>query len=374
MTRLDRFILGEIVGLFLGGVLLFTGVFFAAGEIQRFAAFLQNGTGLLIVGQLILFTLPNVLAFTFPMAMLLATLLGFGRLSDQSEIVALTAAGVRFERIMVPVAGFAACVAGVGFWLNNNLAPYASEQRNVLIARVNKGEVGSGLLAKDIFPRKFNTAADQFVIVNAEGVENLGRGELRGVSVERWQDGKPVAFIYAPRATWEVGTVNWTFDDYTLAALPDVSKNQGGAFATARTGGTTEYKQALDTPAQLALLRGRPEDTSTAQLRRRASIYRASGKRNEALSDDVYVAKRLSLPWASLAFALIGAPLGVRPQRGGKGVGFGLSIIITFAYWIALDVASVVGKSGAISPDVALWLPNIACFGLGIYLIRRVLR
>lgn len=371
MTRMDRLILSEIVSLFIGGVLLFTGVFFAAGELQRFVAFMQNGTGLLIVGQLVLFTLPNVLAFTFPMAMLLATLLGFGRLSGDSEIVALTAAGARFERIMVPVAAFAVCVAVVGFWLNNNLAPYASEQRNLLISRVSKGEVGSGLLTTDIFPRKIKNGPNKHMIVNAEGIENLGRGELRDVSVEQWQDGKPIAFIYAPRAVWQVGTATWAFFDYRgVKLLPD-----GGVFnLAASAGGTTEYKQSLDTPAQLMLLRARPEDTSTMQLRRRASLLRASGNQKGALSDDVEIAKRLSLPWASLAFALIGAPLGVRPQRGGKGVGFGLSVVITFCYWIALDVASVIGKSGVLSPSIALWLPNLACFCLGMFLIRRVLR
>lgn len=374
MTRMDRLILSEIVGLFFGGVLLFTGVFFAAGELVRVAALLQSGAGLLIVGQLILFTLPNVLAFTFPMAMLLATLLGFGRLSGDSEIVALTAAGARFERVMVPVAAFAVCVAGVGFWLNNSLAPYASQQRNVLIDRVTKGEGGNGLLTTDIFPLKRKTGPNQYTIVNAEGIENLGKGELRGVSVEQWRDGRPVAFVFAPRAVWQVGTVNWTFYDYTLAAMPNPQENQGGTFITASAGGTTEYKQAIETPAELALLRGRSEDTSTKQLRRRATFYRSSGDQDAALSDDVEVAKRFSLPWASFAFALIGAPLGVRPQRGGKGVGFGLSVVITFAYWIALQVASVVGRSGAISADIALWIPNLACLVLGVFLIRRVLR
>lgn len=371
MTRMDRLVLSEIVGLFVGGVLLFSGLFFAAGELVRFADFIQRGVGLAVVGQLLLFTLPNVLAFTFPMAMLLATLLGFGRLSSDSEIVALTAAGTRFERIMVPVAAFGVVVALVGLWLNNNLAPYASRQRNVLIDKVQKGGTGNFLQAGDIFPRKFPNGKDQYLIVHANSVANLSRGELRGVSVEQWQNGALTAILSAPRAVWQVGTVNWTFFDYKGAKFfPD------GSISTVRAGAgrAREYTQAIDTPTNLEYLRSRVEDTSTTLLRRRASVLRATGNEGDAREAEIEVAKRLSLPWASFAFALVGAPLGVRPARAGKGVGFGVSVVVTFCYWIALQTASVVAKSSPLPADVVVWMPNIACIALGVFLIRRVLR
>lgn len=80
------------------------------------------------------------------------------------------------------------------------------------------------------------------------------------------------------------------------------------------------------------------------------------------------------MPFASLVFAMVGAPLGVRPQRAGKGVGFGLSILIIFSYWISLNIAAFFGKSGLMPPLVAMWVPNIAGLVAAAYLIRRVLR
>jgi lipopolysaccharide export system permease protein len=76
--RMDRLILAEIAGPFVGSALLFTGLFFAGGEIARIAEFLGRGVSWLTIGNLILLTLPGIIALTFPMAMLLATLLGFG--------------------------------------------------------------------------------------------------------------------------------------------------------------------------------------------------------------------------------------------------------------------------------------------------------
>src|SRR4028119_1806496 len=116
VKRMDRLIVAEVAPMFVFGVLLFTSVFFAAGEMLRLAQFTTMGVPLATVGHLVLLTLPYIVALTFPMAMLLAALLGFGRRAGDAEIVALVAAGVRFERIVAPLALFALLVSFVGLW------------------------------------------------------------------------------------------------------------------------------------------------------------------------------------------------------------------------------------------------------------------
>ena len=62
------------------------------------------------------------------MGMLVAMLIGFGRLSDTSESVALFAAGVPFLRIVASALALGVIVSGVGFVLNDHLAATANQK------------------------------------------------------------------------------------------------------------------------------------------------------------------------------------------------------------------------------------------------------
>ena len=138
MKGVDRVVLKEIVGPFFGSVLLFTSLFLTAGELKKLTEFANMGVPwselLIMVG----FTLPFVLAYTIPMAMLLATLLGFGRLSSDSEVIALFAAGTGFPRIMAPVAGFALAVALPIIIANQTLIPAANHKREVMARQIRQ--------------------------------------------------------------------------------------------------------------------------------------------------------------------------------------------------------------------------------------------
>ncbi len=89
---IDRLILQELIGPFMFGVLLFTILFFAGGSLFQLTEYVVRGASLWTVGQMVLLSLPQIMVKTFPMAMLLSSLLSFGRLSGESEIVALYAA------------------------------------------------------------------------------------------------------------------------------------------------------------------------------------------------------------------------------------------------------------------------------------------
>ncbi|MBC8136140.1 MAG: LptF/LptG family permease, partial [Fibrella sp.] len=119
----------------------------------------------------------------------------------------------------------------------------------------------------------------------------------------------------------------------------------------------------------------RPNDElTTVQLQEKARILRSSNSIAEARGVEVEMARRIMVPLGSFIFALVGAPLGVTPNRASKGVGFGYSILITFVYWISLQFASTLGQNGVLPPVVAVALPNIAGIILGIYLIKRIRR
>ncbi|GAB4468480.1 MAG: LPS export ABC transporter permease LptG [Armatimonadaceae bacterium] len=367
MTRLDRLILSELIGPFIGAALLFTALFFAGGELVRIAEFLQSGESVWVVAQLILFTLPTVMALTFPMAMLLSTLLGFGRLSSDSEIIALTAAGCSFERTVLPAAALGLAVSLLGVWFGNTVVPAASRERNVIIDRYRAQ--GAGGLTKSRITIPLRSDPNQTIIVNVEGKAELVTGELTDVSVIFVENGEAVRIVNAPRAVWEQGTRNWKFYDF------DILTRVGEGFSRIRgkSGQTEEVR--LDTPQELkANLDGRPEDYTTQELREYARMLRKSDNTDQARKFEVEAARRNAVPFAAFAFGLVGAALGVRSRREGKGVGFGLSVIITFLYYVGLNVVTILARNGAMPAPFALMLPNVIGFIVGVFLIRRVMR
>ena len=346
---------------------MFTGLFFAGGELVRFAEYLQSGEGLLLVGRLVLFSLPFILSLTFPMAMLLATLLGMGRLSGDGEIVAVVATGTRFERVMLPVAAFGLFISLLGIWFNQTIVPDSNRARQAIIDNVKKGT--TNLASTNAFTAPLRDEKNNLMLLHIDGGYDFATQTASGISVETWEDGQMVQVIAAPSAKWKPGTEDFTFTDYRLASFADPNNPFVSIGAQGRT-----IKKTLATPEAL-LAQSRPViEVSSLGLQKRADLLRSGRDENRAREAEVELARRIQLPLASLAFALIGAPLGVRPQRAGKGVGFGLSVLITFVYWMSVQLVSVLGRGGVIAPALALALPNLVCAGLGIWLIRRVMR
>ncbi len=377
-ARIDRLVLEEVVPWFFGAVLLFTSLFFAAGEMLRLAEFSGKGVPLQTIGRLILLTLPYIVALTFPMAMLLAALLGFGRLSSDSEIVALVAGGASFERIEFPVALFALLVSLVGFWFGDTVVPAANRMRERIYDRVQETATGRDVSAVGFsYPLRENKTGALTTLIQVEGGVNVVRGEMRNVAINFWHQGRQTGYVWARRATWKLGTRDWTLHDVEGASLAGENPVAWEAETTLTRdnhllgpGGTI----TLGTPQELKQMELPVEQVGIGTLRERARLLREARDESGARAAEVEVARRIALPFASFIFALVGAPLGVRPQRAGKGVGFGLSILIIFAYWVTFQITLLLGRTGALPPALAAALPNLAGIAAAIWLNRRVLR
>lgn len=384
IKRMDRLILAEIIPVFVFGVLLFTSLFFTAGELLRLAQFTSLGVSYALVGRLMLLTLPYIVALTFPMAMLLAALLGFGRLSSDGEIVALVAAGVRFERIVVPVALFGLATALVGLWFADAVVPAANRQRERLYKQIGQSaptSVGASGGGFTVPVRNKETGALE-LLVHVEGGVDITRGEIRNVSIGLWKNGRQFGFLWAQRGNWKVGTRDWTLSDLDgIYQTEQAEKNYvvvradaGDSRENALLGLGPGKTLRLGTPQEVQTQDRPAEQASVRDLRKRVRSLRATGAITEARDAEVEIARRVSLPFAALVFALVGAPLGVSPRRTGKGVGFGLAVLIIFAYWVSFQMTLLLGKGGQLPPLVAAALPNVAGLVAAFFLNRRVLR
>ena len=123
LRLLDRYILRELVGPFLLALVLFT-FFFLIDRIYHLTDLvITKGVAFPLVLQLLIFMLPSFVALSLPMALLVAALLGGGRLAGDLEIVACQAAGIGLTRLLRPVLVAGAAVAMIGALFTMVLAP-----------------------------------------------------------------------------------------------------------------------------------------------------------------------------------------------------------------------------------------------------------
>jgi len=118
-----------------------------------------------------------------------------------------------------------------------------------------------------------------------------------------------------------------------------------------------------------------PTEMNLRELAAHARMLEESGDHGNGLNELwVQWHQKLSVPFASVVFVLIGAPLGLKPQRSSSSLGLGLSILIIFVYYLVMFISMALGQTGNLPPWLAGWLPNLLGSSIGLGLILRASR
>ncbi|MBN1406261.1 MAG: LptF/LptG family permease [Calditrichaceae bacterium] len=89
---------------------------------------------------------------------------------------------------------------------------------------------------------------------------------------------------------------------------------------------------------------------------------------------EVEIYKKISIPFASIVFVLIGAPLGVMSRKGSMGVAISISIGFFLLYWAFLIGGEDLADRRFVTPFLAMWSPNIIVGIGGLYLSWRAVK
>jgi lipopolysaccharide export system permease protein len=361
-TRIHRYFIKEIAvptGL---GLLIFTFVLLMGRILQLVEMVINKGVPFSETAKLFAYLLPAFLVITLPLALLLGILLGFGRLSTDSEIVALKSSGVSLYGMMKPVIALALVVCAATGVLTLFLEPSGNSafRNQVFQIAMNRASVG-------IQPRVFNEEFDGLVLYANELDER--RGVMEGVFISDERVGSTPSVIFAQSgrviSQRETQTLTLRLENGTIHRQPtsegqstyqiiafdayDVNLNMGQQLPSA---GNRRIKDSELTNAQIL------------EARKKAST---PAERN---SYTVELHKRFILPLAPLVFALIGVPLGIQSHRSGRGGGFTLALVIFLIYYLLLSLAETLAIEGGLSPVPTLWLPTFLFMAGGAYLLH----
>jgi len=391
MKILTRYIFKEMIGPTLLGFAFYTSIilmkqlFDLAGLIIRQS--LSAGTVL----RILTLSLPHITVLTIPMSLLFGILIAVGRLSSDSEIIAMRALGISTRTIYRPVFFFSLIVFFLNLYLMNSVLPKGNRQLKTLMA-----EIVTSMSEQQVRPRVF---FDRYIgIVMYVNDIDPRTGAWKGIFLA---DARPDDHTVSNQTSSD--------SSRTVAGNMNVSPS-GQKISVAETGSLSvvgpnkqvwlnlkraqthvwdprrpdryDYnenetqrillgdKQTMDTSRYAISFREMNLKELIYQIR---LLAQTTDRVNYNLAW-VEIHKKFSIPFACIAFGVLGLPLGITNRRGGKSSGFSLSIAIIMFYWVLIKYGETLAAEGTVSPFIGMWGANLILFVAGIYFLGRANR
>lgn len=377
MKRLDRYLVREMVVPFLIGqcavVLMLTGTVLY----NNADTFLSYGIPAMGVIKIALYFMPYLVNLTMPVAMAVAASLAVSRLSRDSEITSMRAAGISLKRIFLPVFMVGVAISLGDFYFGERIVPWSNQQYERTMNELSRNLRFFVPKERQVVqsPDKKYTA-----YVGSMDIQGSGnRAKLKDVYF--WITDSPGVVSGGPSPT-VITAETADYDDgvWTLynAKIHNYSK-----------GGVDEVYQRGIEPVRLNLrmaertfssivmnlpLYSSGSEAATISFRelgQRIAHQRASGWLNKR--DLLEYHFKLSVPFSCLVFAIACPPLSLKFARAGGFMGVLLSIILVFVYWNTLLAAKIIGAKfpDAIPPPLAAWGQNVVFSLIGLYFLWR---
>ncbi len=358
MKRLHLYILREIATPLLLGLATFTAVLLMGRMLKLADMVIAKGVPLRDVLLLVMYLLPYFAIFTIPMAFLLAVLLGFGRLSADSEVTAMKACGMGLSAMLPPVL----LAALVAYLATTFMALYALPRSNTAFKELLQ-QVVESRMNLTIKPQVFNDDLPGLVLFTDRFDEHTGT--MHGILVQDDRDRKAPTTIFARTGTLRHDQGR----SMVILTLEQGNIQQLIPGKTFRQLAFDSYQLAVNlTRADKEIARNEL-DMDLNEIRKNLRIGGFSAKLTKDMELEVH--RRFALPFACFVFAVIGLPLGIQNQRSGKGAGFAVSIGVLLAYYIAFSAARTLGEKEILHPALAMWLPNALFLTIGLLFFRQ---
>jgi len=347
MKRIHRVIYQEIIGPGVIALGILTFVVFSREFGRLVETLIRKDAVPLTVLQVVLCLLPAILVYTFPLSFLIGVLVGFSRLSQESEIVAMRAAGIGIFQILRPVLKISLWVSLATLVLTMILLPAGNWKLKLV-----RNSVGARPLQSQLKPRVFNEDLPEKLLY-VEDIQ-LGSGVWSGVflaDTEQTSD----QIIVARRGQVLFGEddrrVQLFFEDGTRYEFDPENTEKYGL----STFGTLDVSVEIPETAPLTGLRKRREDKSLSDI-----LADSRGDDEEAWHRSlVELNRRLALPVAVWIFAVLGVTLGITSHRGGRGYGSIVSLVVAFSYYTIFAAGTELSEQQVLPILFGVWGGNL---------------
>ena len=370
---IDRWLLGQLLPPMLFAIGAFTAVSLSVGIMfDLVRKIVEFGLPFEVALKVLFLKLPGFLVLSFPMSMLLATLLAYGKLSSNSELLALKSIGVANRRIIFPAVLLSIFMTLLTFTFNDSLVPMSNRVAENTM-RTSLGKAISSEEGKHIMFSRYGSQLDKSNKVS-DSNENLTHifyakyfrnNFMEEVTLIDFSRIGMEQILKAEKGEFDQNKNLWIFYDGRLTITQDTGDISFINF--------NEYKYPLgEGPRELAKVPSDANDMTVRQAIKAESLYRQAGNNKEARRMRVRIQEKFTLPAACIVFGLIGSSFGVRSiSRSSKSQGFGLSVLMIFGYYLLSFFSSSLGVKGIFNPVLAAWAPVFLSISLSMFLLSK---
>lgn len=380
-----------------------------------------KGLGTWVITKLIVYNLAWMVVLVIPMAVLVATLMAFGNMSQNNEVAIMKASGISLYRMIIPPIFASIILALFLVYFNNYIYPDANHAARLLMEDITRKkptlslvpgvfsqEVANyAILAREVdqqtselkdltiydysAPPKVNIVTAKegkiyFAPAQKKLIMDLKIGEIHESDNFRQNIYRKLRFQHhkiampAEQFTFEQSTPGGPRGDRELGApamlaiidsIKIVQANYQKEFENKldESLGTKGKYIPVDTTSNKYIFVKVEQRLRFLQNSFNDVLNRMEYNRKEMNRYMVEVHKKYALPVACIIFVLIGAPLGTMTRKGGIGMASGISLVFFVIYWAFLIGGEKLADRDLISPLVGIWSANFFLGILGVLLL-----
>ncbi len=364
LNRLDRYVFREVLGPVTLGFAVYTFLLLMQFLFRSAEMIVRRDVPADIVGKLLILTLPNIVVLTIPMSLLFGVLVGMGRLSSDSELVALRSCGISLYQLYRPILALSLMLTALNIFFMVWSLPRANHALQQL-----RIDIVTGSSSKQIEPRVFYEDWQGLVLYIFDSPPEASHWE--GVFVAQEPEGTIGKVTVAEKGEVRFDELN---DRLMLhlenALVHEVDMAEPDRYNVTRFASLEQTLIDQFVHDQRVNITKGVRELTVPELRERLRDPELSPEMRNITEVEIH--KKFSIPVATAVFGLLALPLGVSGgSRSSKSSGFAMSIAIIMVYYIILNNGEEMARVGRMPASLAMWLPNLIFTVVGIFLIIR---
>jgi lipopolysaccharide export system permease protein len=352
---LDIYVIRKFLGTFLLSIALILSIVVIFDLSEKIDDFLESGAKLnTILFDYYLNFIPYFGVLFSSLFAFIAVIYFTSRMAYNTEIIAILNSGMSFRRFLLPYLISAALIAGVSFYLSDQVIPGANkvkldfEERYVKKAPIN-------FKAKD-----FHRQIEPGVYVYLHSYSNVSKVGYQ-FTIEKFEDGELVSKMSADQIRWDTAVNKWRARRYYIRTID-------GLHETLEEGKQIDTTLAMhpdDFEMRLTIV----ETMSLKELDEFIKDQLMKGETN-VTSYQIERHNRIAFPFSTFILTLIGVIVSSRKMRGGVGMQIALGVVFAFTYLLFTQFSKQFAIGGMLPVMAAVWLPNVFFSIIALFLMR----
>lgn len=360
---LDRYIMQQVLEIFIMGIIIFTSIIFASDTfITLIKQITLYGIPFNIALMIVVLNLPQVIVMAIPMSVLFSTVMTLNRLSLSSEITVMRACGIGLNRIAKPIFIFAAAMSLFTFIVNETVVPITNSQSKTLaVWALGQKNIPNGKQNFTFKEIKENEDGSK-VMKRLFYVQKCENNTLKNVSVIDFSNKKTIQVIQSQ--TGKTSPEGWQFNRGAVYTM-----NKDGKILNTTWFGQSVVDFGMDVKGALT-----EEEATQYNVIALWKYVENNAKKHDKKMQSLFkieLHNKFAFPFTTVVLVLLGVPLAITPPRVRYNRGFLFSILIIFLYYLLRALSLSLGETMSISPFWAAWIPNIILLILGSALYYR---